>query len=132
MPTIICLLYGFAVALGGLQPFLVQRFDVRRSAFGRNLKHRKAACCPSAASLADITRPGGDWRRSRESYPQNLRQDPNRRKPAPLTHRTTERLTPDNPPAPRFSERTGWPFGLRGGGYVPNYIRDKPDERIKG
>src|ERR1039458_3087133 len=34
MPSI-CLLYGFVVALGGLQPFLVQssRFDVRRSTF---------------------------------------------------------------------------------------------------
>jgi hypothetical protein len=34
MPSI-CLLYGFAVALGGLQPFLVQgsRFDVRGSTF---------------------------------------------------------------------------------------------------
>src|ERR1035441_889121 len=33
MPSI-CLLYGFAVALGGLRPFLVQgsKFDVRRSA----------------------------------------------------------------------------------------------------
>src|ERR1035441_8039696 len=32
--TSICLLYGFAVALGGLQPFLVpsSTFDVRRSA----------------------------------------------------------------------------------------------------
>src|ERR1035441_10072819 len=34
MPSI-CLVYGFVVALGGLQPFLVQssRFDVRRSTF---------------------------------------------------------------------------------------------------
>jgi hypothetical protein len=34
MPSI-CLLYGFAVALGGLRPFLVQgsKFEVRRSTF---------------------------------------------------------------------------------------------------
>jgi hypothetical protein len=34
MPSI-CLVYGFVVALGGLQPFLVQgsRFEVRRSMF---------------------------------------------------------------------------------------------------
>ena len=32
---------------------------------------------------------------------------------------------------PPFSERTGWPFGLRGGSSEPNYIGGKPDERIK-
>jgi hypothetical protein len=36
-------------------------FDVRRSASGRNLKHRKAVFCPSAVSLAYITRPGRGW-----------------------------------------------------------------------
>src|ERR1035441_10373661 len=63
MPSI-CLLYGFGVALGGLQPFLAQGsgFDVRRSASGRNLKHSKAGFGPSAVSLAYITRPVGGWR----------------------------------------------------------------------
>ena len=59
MPSI-CLVYGFAVASGGLSVqgsgFRVQgsTFGVRRSAPGRNLKHRKAACRPSAVSLAYI------------------------------------------------------------------------------
>jgi len=33
---------------------------------------------------------------------------------------------------PRFSERTGWLFRLRGRGSVPEYKGGKPDERIKG
>src|ERR1035438_6670978 len=59
MPSI-CLQYGFVVASGGLSVqgsgFRVQgsTFGVRRSAPGRNLKHRKAACRPSAVSLAYI------------------------------------------------------------------------------
>src|ERR1035441_9060034 len=90
MPSI-CLLYGFGVALGGFarslapisafhfllsafagmglwvacRPSLFKvrgsRFNVRRSASGRNLNHRKAAFCPSAVSLAYTTRPGGGW-----------------------------------------------------------------------
>ena len=41
MPSI-CLLYGFAVALGGLQPFLVQgsRFEVRGSTFSLRPEHQ--------------------------------------------------------------------------------------------
>jgi hypothetical protein len=95
MPSI-CLQYGLGVALGGFaRPptpisafyFLLSAFarmwfwvvcssssfKVRGSAFvvrccasGRNLKHRKAACRPSAVSLVDITRPGGGWGRPRE------------------------------------------------------------------
>src|ERR1039457_5554715 len=71
----LCLVYAYNMALGWLwvacspSSFKVQgsMFDVRRSASGRNLKRRKAACRPSAVSLAHITRPGGGWRRSRES-----------------------------------------------------------------
>src|ERR1035438_8860591 len=45
------------------------RFNVRRSASGRNLKHRKAALRPSAVSLAYIARPGGGCSRaSRADY----------------------------------------------------------------
>src|ERR1035441_8519785 len=84
----LCLVYAYNmalgwlwVALGGLSPlfllsafyfFLVQgsRFDVERSTF--SLKHRKAACRPSAVNLAYITRPGGGWRRSQE-YPMYAR-----------------------------------------------------------
>src|ERR1035438_2364690 len=68
MPSI-CLQYGLGVALWWLwvacSPswFKVRgsRFNVRRSASGRNLKHRKAACRPSAVNLAYITRPGRGW-----------------------------------------------------------------------
>ncbi len=39
--------------------------------------------------------------------------------------------TPDNPPAPRFSEQTGWLFRFRHGGSVTDFNGVKPDERIK-
>ena len=78
MPSI-CLQYGLGVALGWLwvvfRPyfyfllsafyfFLVQgsRFEVQRSTF--SLQRRKAACRPSAVSLAYIARPGGGRSRS--------------------------------------------------------------------
>src|ERR1039457_6790121 len=49
-------------------------FDVRRSASGRNLKLRKAACRPPAVRLVYMTRPGGDWMCPREyqSYPRRV------------------------------------------------------------
>src|ERR1035441_4237241 len=78
----LCLVYGLVVALWWLwvacssSSFKVRgsTFEVRRSASDRNIKRRKAACRPSAASLVDITRPGGGWRRSRdsESYPRRV------------------------------------------------------------
>ena len=65
----LCLVYAYNMALGWLwvacSPSLFKvrgsKFGVRRSASGRNLKHRKAAFRPSAVSLAYITRPGGGW-----------------------------------------------------------------------
>src|ERR1035441_8932611 len=69
MPSI-CLQYGLGVALGWLwvacrpSSFKVRRsmFDVRRSAPRRHLDPRKAACRPSAVSLAYIPRPDGGRR----------------------------------------------------------------------
>src|ERR1035441_1361413 len=71
----LCLVYAYYMALGWLwvacRPSLFKvrgwTFDVRHSASGRNLNHRKAAFCPSAVSLAYTTRPGGGRSRSRES-----------------------------------------------------------------
>src|ERR1019366_7881470 len=92
MPSI-CLLYGFAVALGGLHPFLVQgsRFDVRRSTFSlrpepqtqeSRLPARRRLEAPPVGSKLSTTR----VRRVSGARPARARRHPHEppRHPAPV------------------------------------------------